>query len=274
MTTTGSALVILTFTDLAVCGLLVLALALLVRLMRLGIETQIVVAACRTVVQLMAVGMVLKLVFSNISPLYLLLMATVMLCSASFEVLSRQKRKLNWKKGLMASSSAMFISSFIITVSALLLIIEADPWYTPQYAIPLLGMLLGNTMNGISLGIDRLIQNAWQQRAVIEQKLMLGYRADRAIAHIKHESVRAAMIPSINSMAAAGLVSLPGMMTGQILAGSPPIEAVKYQIFIMFLIVAGTGFGVMAALSMISRMLFDKRERLRFETILDKTHIT
>jgi putative ABC transport system permease protein len=100
-------------------------------------------------------------------------------------------------------------------------------------------MLLGNTMNGIALGMDRLVQTAWQQRAVIEQRLMLGQKDREAIREIARDSMRAGMIPIINAMAAAGVVSLPGMMTGQILAGSPPVEAVKYQILIMFLVTSG-----------------------------------
>lgn len=170
--------------------------------------------------------------------------------------------------GFFTSAFSLFISSFLITIIALLFIIKTDPWYTPQYMIPLLGMLLGNTMNGIALGMDRLVQTAWQQRAVIEQRLMLGHTAMQAVREIKHESMRAGMIPIINAMAAAGLVSLPGMMTGQILAGSEPIEAVKYQILIMFLVTAGTGFGVVAVLHLVSKRLFDTRERLRFDRLL------
>ena len=162
----------------------------------------------------------------------------------------------------------MFVSSFLITIVALVLIVKVDPWYTPQYAIPMLGMLLGNTMNGIALGMDRLIQTAWQQRFIIEQRLMLGQRSSEAIRDIRHDSMRAGMIPIINAMAAAGIVSLPGMMTGQILAGSLPIEAVKYQILIMFLITAGTGFGVITVLHLISKRMFDDRQRLRFDQLL------
>jgi putative ABC transport system permease protein len=161
----------------------------------------------------------------------------------------------------------MFISSFAITVLALFTMIGTDPWYTPQYAIPLLGMLLGNTMNGIALGLDRLTAGAWQQRAIIEQRLMLGQSRFEAIAEIRFDAMRSGMMPMINAMAAAGLVSLPGMMTGQILAGTPPVEAVKYQILIMFLITAGTGFGVSAALWLASRRLFDERHRLRLDTL-------
>ena len=79
--------------------------------------------------------------------------------------------------------------------------------------------------------------------------------------------MRSGMIPIINSMAAAGLVSLPGMMTGQILGGSSPMDAVKYQILIMFLIAAGTGFGVMSAMWLLTRKLFDDRDRLRLDQL-------
>jgi putative ABC transport system permease protein len=97
---------------------------------------------------------------------------------------------------------------------------------------------------------------------------MLGQRDVDAIREIARDAMRAGMIPIINAMAAAGIVSLPGMMTGQILAGSSPVEAVKYQILIMFLVTAGTGFGVISVLQLISRRMFDKRERLRLDLLL------
>ena len=147
------------------------------------------------------------------------------------------------------------------------MIIDTDPWYQPRYAIPLLGMMLGNTMNGIALGLDRLIQTTWDQREVVEARLMLGQSWQEAIADIRRESIRSAMIPIINSMSVAGLVSLPGMMTGQILGGSPPQEAVKYQILIMFLIASGIGFGTFAAVSLGARRLFDSRHRLRLDRL-------
>ena len=91
---------------------------------------------------------------------------------------------------------------------------------------------------------------------------MLGETWKQAIADLRMDCMRTGMIPMINSMAAAGLVSLPGMMTGQILGGTPPVEAVKYQLLIMFLIAAGTGFGVICSIIMIERHLFDGRHRL------------
>jgi len=128
-------------------------------------------------------------------------------------------------------------------------------------------MMLGNTMSGVALGTDRVTQTAWEQRAVIEARLVLGEPWDEAIGAIRRNSVRSGTIPIINSMAAAGIVSLPGMMTGQILAGSPPAEAVLYQVLVMFLISAGTVFGTVGAVWLACRRLFDARERLRLDRL-------
>lgn len=260
-------MVLLTTTDLALAAFLILLLALLSRRMQLGLESQLLISATRTVVQLLLIGMVLQTLFSHVNLLWITAIAMVMLLAAGREVMARQQRRFSGGWGFGMGTTAMFVSSFTVTILALITIIGTDPWYTPQYAVPLLGMLLGNTMSGIALGLDRLTQTTWQQRAVIEQRLMLGATRVEAIAEIRREAMRSGMMPMINAMAAAGLVSLPGMMTGQILAGSPPIEAVKYQILIMFLITAGTGFGVSTALWMASKRLFDDRHRLRLDKL-------
>lgn len=261
-------LIELTSLDLSIAAVLVLMLGILGWRMQLGISQQLYIAAARTTIQLLLIGLVLKALFATTHIAFILMIASVMIGVAGWEILSRQKRKLKGWWGFGISTGSLFVSSFMITLLCLLVVIQADPWYSPQYAIPLLGMLLGNTMTGIALGMDRLVQTAWQQRPVIEQRLMLGQEPCIAIGDIRKEAMRAGMIPIINSMAAAGLVSLPGMMTGQILAGAAPVEAVKYQILIMFMISAGTGFGVISVLWLISRRLFDNRERLNFNQLL------
>jgi putative ABC transport system permease protein len=150
---------------------------------------------------------------------------------------------------------------------ALIVIIGVEPWYQPQYLIPLLGMLLGNTMSGIAIALDSLTRQAWDSRGKIEARLLGGGTWDDAIEEVRRDALRAGLIPIINAMATAGLVSLPGMMTGQILAGSPPMEAAKYQLLIMFLIATGTGLGSMAAVWIGSRRLFDERQRLRLDRL-------
>lgn len=253
--------------DLTMAAGLVLILAVLSWFMRLGIERNLVIAAVRTTVQLLLVGLVLKTLFAHVQLGWVVVMAVVMLLFAGREVMARQAYRLKGWWGFGVGTSSMFISTFCITVLVLTLIVNAKPWYTPQYAIPLLGMMLGNTMNGIALAMDRLMHSAWQQGQVIEAKLLLGYTSSQAVADIRHESMRTGMIPMINAMAAAGLVSLPGMMTGQILSGTPPLEAVKYQILVMFMITAGTGFGTLTAVWLSTSRLFDDRHRLRLERL-------
>ncbi len=253
--------------DLAVAAVLVILLALLSARLQRSLAIQILVAAARTTVQLLLVGLVLKALFGTTHPGWVALMALFMLLVAGGEVTARQERRLRggWSFGVGAVS--MFLSSFAVTLFALAVIIGNQPWYAPQYAIPLLGMLLGNTMSGVAIAMDRLTQTAWRQRAEIEARLMLGGRARVALRDYKREAVRAGLIPIINAMASAGLVSLPGMMTGQILAGAPPVEAVKYQILIMFLIAVGTGLGTLGAVAIASRRLFDERQRLRLDRL-------
>ena len=257
----------LTPLDLALAAALVVLLAGLSRRSKLGLEGRILVAAGRMTVQLLLIGLILRTIFAHVHLAWVVLIALGMLLAAGREVMARQQRRLRGWWGFGTGTGAMFVSSFAVTVFALSVIVGTEPWYAPQYAIPMLGMLLGNTMTGIALAMDRLTQTAWQQRAVIEQRLLLGENAHTAFGEMRRESMRTGMIPIVNAMAAAGIVSLPGMMTGQILAGSPPLEAVKYQIMIMFLIAAGTGFGVMLAISVTSRRLFDERDRLRLDVL-------
>lgn len=253
--------------DLSVAAGLVFLMALLSMAMQLGVGKRILIAAIRTTVQLMLIGLVLKFLFDRAHLAWVALLALVMLSVAGYEVMARQKRSFGGWWGYGLGTLSMFISSFTIAVFVLIAVINVDPWYTPQYAIPLLGMMLGNTMTGVSLSLDRLTSGAYEKRDMIEAQLILGSEWRPAISEIVRESVRVGLMPMINAMAAAGLVSLPGMMTGQILGGSPPMEAVKYQILIMFMIAAGTGFASMGATWLGARHLFDERQRLRLDRL-------
>ena len=253
--------------DLAMAALLILILALISLFLKLNLASRIVIAAIRTVVQLLLIGLVLKVLFAQVNLLFVAVLSLSMLLIAGREIMARQQRRFGGLWGYGLGTLSMFISSFTLTVYALIVVVGTEPWYTPQYAIPLLGMMLGNTMTGVSLALDRLTTSAWQQRNVIEARLILGQDWRTAIGDITRDSVRIGMMPMINAMAAAGIVSLPGMMTGQILSGTEPMEAVKYQILIMFLITAGTGFSAILATWIGARRLFDDRQRLRLERL-------
>ena len=252
----------LSIVDLMIAASLVVLLALLSMRLQSNISRQLLIASVRTALQLALIGLVLKVLFENASLVWVTILAFIMLLIAGREVMVRQEYRFKGWRGYAMGTFSMFLSSFAVTIFALIVILGDDPWYTPQYAIPLLGMLLGNTMNGIAIAMDRLTHTAWEQRQVIEARLMLGERWDGAISDYRRQAIRSGMIPIINAMAAAGVVSLPGMMTGQILAGAAPMDAVKYQILIMFLIAAGTGLGTLAAVGLGSKHLFDERQRL------------
>ena len=161
----------------------------------------------------------------------------------------------------------MMMASVLVTIFALLAALRPNPWYDPRYAIPLLGMILGNCMTGVGLGLNTLTTSLVSRRASVEAQLMLGATREVAAAPVMREALRNALMPTINSMAATGVVSLPGMMTGQILGGVPPAEAVKYQILVMFLIAGGTSlWAVTAVLGGVYR-LTDGRHRLRLDRL-------
>ena len=250
-----------------ITALLVVALALTSVRIYPGLAKQLLVAALRTAIQLTLIGLVLKTLFAHSSLMWVAVLSGVMLAVAGREVVVRQQRRFAGGWGYAIGTVSMFTSSFTVALFALIVVVGNDPWYQPQYAIPLLGMLLGNTMNGIALALDRLTQTAWDQRDTIEARLMLGHSTAQALSGIRQQVFRSGLIPIINAMATAGIVSLPGMMTGQILAGAPPVEAVKYQIMIMFLIAGGAGFGTLAAVRLSVRRLFDERERLRLDRL-------
>ncbi len=262
------AVIDLAWWKLALATLLILALAGISLQARLGITRSLLVASLRTMIQLSLIGLVLEALFASSEFYWVALMALVMLMVAGREVMARQQRRLRGGWAFAIGTGSMFVSSFTVAVLTLTVVIGPEPWYEPRYAIPLLGMMLGNTMTGVALSLDRLTESVWSQRAVIENRLMLGDSWRQALEDIRRHAMRNGMMPSINGMAAAGVVSLPGMMTGQILAGSPPALAVKYQILVMLAITAGTGFGTLMAVSWGSRRLFDERERLRLDRLV------
>ena len=258
---------VLNYWDIALATLLLIFNAALSLAFRLGLGKRLLIAGTRMVVQLTMVGLVLKALFALASPLYTGLAALAMVLFAGREAMARQERRFEgwWSYGI--GTGSMMAAGLIVTVFGLTTQVHADPWYDPRYALPILGMILGNTMNGVSLGLDRLMSGATLQRAAIEAQLMLGADIKQAMRGVVGDAIRAGMIPIINSMSAAGLVSLPGMMTGQILAGVAPVEAVKYQILIIFLIAGGTGLGTFVAVIAASRRLTDERQRLRLDRL-------
>jgi len=249
----------LEYTDLALASLLVLANAGLSLVLNLGLARRMLLATLRMVVQLSLVGLVLKSLFAVASPWLTGLVAVTMILFAGREIMARQERRFD---GLWSYSLGTGSMLFALTGP-----VRPDPWFDPRYALPLLGMILGNTMTGISLGLHTLTTGLVRDRAGVEAQLALGHSRNEAFRPIVQAALTSALMPIVNSMAATGLVSLPGMMTGQILAGVDPAEAVKYQILIMFLIAGGTSLGAVVAVLGGAWRLSDQRHRLRLDRL-------
>jgi putative ABC transport system permease protein len=232
-------------------------------LLKLGLEYKLFMASIRTVVQLILIGWILQWIFpkdSEPSPpwyyvLGMLLVMTVIAGDAAVRRCSRRYRGV-W----LDSVIAMCASSWFIGAVAVMAVVQVQQhghrWYEPQYCIPLMGMILGNTLNGISLGWDRFGDELAHKRDQIETVLALGGTRWEAALNAIQTAVRTGMIPTLNTMMVVGIVSLPGMMTGQILAGMRPDAAVKYQIVIMFLIAVGTTLGTVMAVLLSYLRLF------------------
>lgn len=256
--------------DLALGSLLVLANAGLSLAFDLGLHKRLVLAGLRMVLQLLLMGLVLTTLFRLLSPWLTGLAALVMIGFAGREAVARQEHRLYgwWSHGL--GTGSIMLAALLVTVLALSTALKPDPWYDPRYALPLLGMVLGNTMTGVSLGMNSLTTGLYQRRSAVEARLMLGDDRRTAFAPVMRQALRQALMPIINGMSATGVVSIPGMMTGQILGGVPPAEAVKYQIMILFLIAGGVGLGALAAVFGGAWVLSDSRHRLRLDRLSRK----
>lgn len=235
--------------------------------LNLGLSRQLAVSALRMILQLGFVGLVLKAVFAAASPLLTLLLVLLMCAFAGREIWARQDERLTGIWGWSIGGAAATLGSALVLAIALTGQIQPDPWWQPRFTLPLFGMILGNVMTGISLGLSTLAGDLKRDRAAVEAQLLLGATRWTAAGPVMRRALKNGFMPIINAMSAIGVVYLPGMMTGQILAGVDPQEAVKYQLLIMFLIAGATGLGVLLAVFTAAWRLTDSRHRLRLDRL-------
>lgn len=258
-------LIHLTPVDLLVATVLVIAAGLVSLAMRLDIEKRLALSAVRTVVQLGLVGLILERVFALRRPFLILAILAVMIVFAGREASNRSTRAYRGMRrdSLLAMGATCLVVGAVVTQ----VVVGVQPWYDPQYVIPLLGMILGNSLNGVSLCLERLLEHLSARRHEVELRLVFGASRAEALREPIRAAVRTGMIPVTNIMAAAGIVALPGMMTGQILAGAPPMQAVAYQIVIMFTLAAANAMGSMLIATAAAHRLVASDGRLKIEQL-------
>jgi len=233
----------------------------LAHILRAGQGRDIFWSGLRMFVQLMVVGYLLHLVFALESALPVLLILMVMTGFAVQTIGARVETKMpNFYRVVGA---AILFGCGGMTFFFCTLVVGLEPWYDPRYLIPLAGMVIGNSMTGASLAAERLAAEFRERREEIETALCLGSSVKLAAEPAVSSAFRAALIPSVNAMAAMGLVFLPGMMTGQILSGTEPLIAVKYQIAIMCVITGSVALTTFMILRFGYRSYFTSYQSLR-----------
>mmetsp|Transcript_5324 Transcript_5324/g.15266 ORF Transcript_5324/g.15266 Transcript_5324/m.15266 type:complete len:336 (+) Transcript_5324:240-1247(+) len=231
----------------------------------LGLEVQLVIAAARCMLQLTVLGYILVPIFTTPHWYVVILYALLMAAVGAYEASSRPAYKF---KGLFAQVlSCTTLATSIFTAYALLVLVRTDPWWEPQYLITMLGMLLGNCISGMSVGLSALLEDVTTGKDKIELLLSLGASRWEAGQETIARCIKLALTPILNQMNVVGIVSIPGMMTGQILGGTDPAQAARYQMLIMFLISASTGSGVVLAVGVAFCTICDSDHRLRPERL-------
>ena len=248
--------------QVALAYLFVLIVLFILRARGIRREKELVVSSVRMTLQLILVGYLLVYVFDNPNPFFTIAAILVMEAFAVYTVFKKFKNKLSKElKRVIAASMALGTLSCLVYF--LLVVVRISPWYDPQYFIPIAGMIIGNSMTGVSLGVKSLNEGMTVQRAMVEEALILGATPQDASREIVNSTFDAAILPTINSMVGMGIVFLPGMMTGQILSGTSPTTAISYQIAIMLGILGAVSLSVFTMLQWGYRTFFNKDQQLR-----------
>lgn len=240
---------------------LILVVLVMLRQRNIKKETELLIAVMRMTIQLVLVGYILDYILGSQRMWMTLAAVAIMEVFAVQNIYQRVKIDMTPRfRNIVAYSMAF--GTIITMIFFFFVLLSVKPWYSPRYVIPLSGMLIGNSMTGITLGAERLLRGFHDKKELIEGALMLGATPERASREIVNESFTAAILPTINSMVGMGIVFLPGMMSGQILSGVPAVTAIKYQMAIMFAILASVAFTVFILVVWGSKTFFNDRAQL------------
>ncbi|MBT9172828.1 MAG: putative iron export permease protein FetB [Syntrophomonadaceae bacterium] len=247
--------------QLVAAYLFILVLLAIIKIKEIPREKEITLATVRMTLQLVLTGYLLVFLFEYRHPVLSVLAVLLMLAFAVDNTIKRVRILLSrqLKKVIALSMTAGTITCLLFFV---LVVINLSPWYEPRYFIPIAGMLIGNSMTGISLGVSRLAEGMRTQKALVETALMLGATPRAAAKTIVNSAFDAAILPTINSMVGMGIVFLPGMMTGQILAGASPVTAIQYQIAIMLGITGSVALTVILLVQLGYKTFFNEEQQL------------
>jgi putative ABC transport system permease protein len=247
-----------TWLGVAASVLLVLIAVAAASWARLGLTRELLWASLRAFVQLLAVGTVLTLLFTHAGPPGALAWVAGMVVVAGFVAAGRSKEMPK------ARSTALIAVGVGVTTTLGVLLVAGVIEPVPSVVVPVGGMVVSGAMTATNLTLRHMSSIAVLQRRDIEARLALGLTADDAIAPHLRGAVRTALLPAIDSTKVVGLIALPGAMTGLILAGVEPIVAIRYQIVVMYMLLAAAAVSAIIAARLARRALFDDADRLRW----------
>lgn len=224
---------------------------------KLGLEKDMLIGSARAVIQLTLIGFILKFIFNLDNLLFTTLILLIMVYNASTVA---AKRGANIEKALLISFIAI-LSGLVVTLGSLIAFDAIT--YRPSQVIPISGMVVGNSMVAISLLFKTLLTNFQTKKEEVEVKLCLGAPPKEASIHLIRDSMKTAMLPTFDSMKTLGIVQLPGMMTGLILAGTAPELAIKYQIMVAFMLAGAVTISSFIASYWAYRSFFNALSQLK-----------
>lgn len=252
----------LSILQLSMAYLFILFLLVIFKSRGIKREKQILIASVRMTIQLTIMGYVLMLVFENASWWLTSVMIVVMVGFAVFNAIERVKNAVSLQLQKMIAVS-MVCGALATAAFFIIVVLGVRPWFHPQYFIPISGMIIGNCMTGIALGANKLCTDMDEKKGIIENSLMLGATPAQAVKEIVNDAFDSAILPTMNSMLTMGIVSIPGMMTGQILSGVFPLTAIKYQIGIMLAILGATALSTILFVMLGYKTFFTEDNRLK-----------
>lgn len=247
----------ISISSLMIASLLVIVSLLFSYFQKLKLEKETIISVIRAVIQLIAVGYILEFIFGLNNPAFTTLLVLIMTFNAAYNA---SKRGKEIKNGLLISFASIAVGAGL---TLCVLVLSGAIKYQPNQIIPISGMIISNAMVALGLCYRQLSADFKSRRDEVETKLSLGADILPSSIEIIRDSIRTGMIPTIDSAKTLGIVSLPGMMTGLILAGTLPVQAIRYQIMVTFMLLSTTAISSFMACYFSYKGFFNNRKQLR-----------
>ncbi|AFY71759.1 hypothetical protein Pse7367_3524 [Thalassoporum mexicanum PCC 7367] len=236
-------------------GLVTIALGL-DQWQQLGLTKNIAIAVVRAAVQLAIIGYFLDAIFALSEPIVTLFMVGLLSFIVVRESQNRLPRKI--KSALPLLWTVVFLSTAAVLLYVLLLIIQPEPWHEPRFLVPLASLMLGSATSAGAIAADRLVTEITNRRHEIETHLCLGASPNQAIKALQNQAIKSAMLPALNSMTVAAVITIPALTAGQLIGGVTPFMAIALQFWVMLAIVVTNLLVTILLTKLVARQMFNR----------------